>query len=111
MNRLKAAKIRKGDEVKIMTGKDRGRTGKVEKVLTKAGKIIVAGANQYKRHLKARSQNQPSEIITLVKPISIANVSLICPKCSLPTRVGFLLERNKKIRVCKKCATRISASI
>jgi len=96
-------KLRKGDEVKIIRGKDKGKTGKIEKVFSKTKKVIIPGVNLYKRHLKARSQSQPSEIITLTKPIAMANVILICPKCNLPTRVGFEIKDNEKIRICKKC--------
>lgn len=101
--RLKIAKLRKGDEVLVVAGKDKGKKGKVDQMLTKKRKVIVSGINQYKRHLKARSQSEPSEIITLTKPLSFAKVRLICPKCKLTTRVGFLTEGDKKIRTCKKC--------
>ena len=95
-------KLKKGDEVVVVVGKDKGKTGKIEKVFPKINKVLVLGINQYKRHLKARSQSQPSEIITKTLPLSIANVKLICSKCHLPTRVGFSFE-NQKDRVCKKC--------
>lgn len=96
-------KLKKGDEVKVTRGKDKGKTGKIEKVSPKENKVLVLGVNQYKRHLKARSQNQPSEIATITKPLPIANVLLICPKCHLPTRIGYSFEDKKKMRVCKKC--------
>lgn len=95
-------KLKKGDEVRVIAGKDKGKTGKIEKVFPKVDKVLVLGINQYKRHLKARSQSQPSEIITKTLPLSIVNVRLICPKCHLPTRVGFSFE-DKKTRICKKC--------
>ena len=100
-------KIRKGDEVKIIRGKDKGKTGKVERIFPKTGKILVNGVNQYKRHLKARSQNQPSEIVTLTKPLPLVNVVVVCSKCKLPTRIGFKIENNDKIRICKKCKEEI----
>lgn len=103
----KLNKLRKGDEVKIVAGKDKGKTGKVDKVLPLRQKVLVTGVNQYKRHLKARSQNQPSEIATITKPIAIANVSLICPKCKLPTRVGYRADGDKKKRICRKCEQEI----
>lgn len=99
----KITKLRKGDEVKVVTGKDKGKTGKIERVFTKEGKVLIDGVNQYKRHLKARSQTQPSEIVTLTKPLPLANVQLVCPKCHLLTRAGFILENNKKVRICRKC--------
>ncbi|MDO8657250.1 MAG: 50S ribosomal protein L24 [Candidatus Levybacteria bacterium] len=95
-------KLRKGDEVKIIRGKDKGKGGKIDKVFSKENKVLVTGVNQYKRHMKAKSQNQPSEIVTITKPLPVPNVMLVCPKCHLPTRVGFSME-DKKIRICKKC--------
>lgn len=100
-------KLKKGDNVKIVLGKDKGRSAKIEKVFSKLGKVLVTGVNQYKRHLKARSQGQPSEIVTITKPISSYNVALICLHCKLPTRIGFRIEKNDKIRVCRKCDKKI----
>ncbi len=100
-------KLKKGDLVKIVSGKDKGKEGKIEKVLTKIGKVLVTGINQYKRHLKARAQGQSSEIVTVTKPLRESNVALICPHCKLPTRIGFKLEKNDKIRVCRKCEKKI----
>lgn len=96
-------KIRKDDEVKVIRGKDKGKTGKVEKVLSRKNTVVVAGINQYKRHMKTRSVAQKSEIVTVTKPMSLANVQLICPKCHLPTRVGYAVEDGVKKRVCRKC--------
>lgn len=103
----KSKKLRKGDEVRIVRGKDKGKTGKIEKVLPVESQVVVTNINQYKRHLKARSQNKPSEITTITKPLSLANVQLICPKCHVVTRVGFSLQDKKKIRVCRKCEQEI----
>lgn len=96
-------KLKKGDLVKVISGKDKGREAKVEKVLPKIKKILVTGVNQYKRHLKARSQGQSSEIVTITKPLSVSNVAFICPHCKLPSRIGFEVGKNGKIRVCRKC--------
>ena len=99
----KSGKLRKGDEVKIIRGKDKGKTGKIEKVFSESSKVLVTNINQYKRHLKAKSQTQPSEIVTITKPLSWANVQLICQKCHVITRIGFSVQDNKKVRICKKC--------
>ena len=96
-------KIKKGDSIKIIRGKDKGKDGKVEKVFPKLGKVLVANVNLYKRHLKARSEKQPSEIVTLTKPLAMENVALVCPKCHKQVRVGFKIIKDKKIRVCKNC--------
>jgi len=96
-------KLRKGDSVKIAMGKDKGRVGKIEKIYPKENKVLVEGVNQYKRHLKSRTQNQKSEIVTLTKPLPVSAVALVCPKCNKVTRVGFRIEKDKKERFCKKC--------
>lgn len=100
-------KIIKGDTVQVVRGKDAGKSGKVEKVFEKEQKVLVENVNQYKRHLKARSQQEPSEIITLTKPLPVANVQLVCPKCKKITRVGYITEKDSKLRVCRKCEGRI----
>lgn len=95
-------KIKKGDKVKIMLGKDRGKEGTVEHVVAKERKVFVRGVNLYKRHVK-KMQNIEGGIIDLPKPMDISNVSLICPNCKKTTRVGFKMEGTTKIRICKKC--------
>ena len=100
-------KLRKNDEVKVLRGKDAGKTGKLERIFTKEMKVIVSGINQYKRHVKARAQGQQSEIITITKPLPVSQVALVCPKCKQQTRVGYTVEKDKKIRVCRKCGKEI----
>ena len=96
-------KFKKGDQVKVVAGKDKGKVGKIEKILSKENMVVIAGINQYKRHLKARSQNQPSEIITITKPLPLPNIAVVCPKCHLQTRIGFKKEKGETVRFCKKC--------
>jgi len=100
-------KLKKGDSVKVIRGKDKGKTSKIDQVFPKEGKVLVANVNQYKRHLKARSQTKPSEIVTLTKPLPEENVILICPKCHKTTRVGYKIEKDNKLRICKKCKSEI----
>ena len=101
-------KLHTGDTVKIVRGKDSGRTGKIEKVFPKEAKVIVEGVNQFKRHVKARTQGQKSEIITLTKPLPASNVMLQCPKCKKAVRVGYkVLKDGSKTRICKKCNAEI----
>jgi large subunit ribosomal protein L24 len=107
INKIKIKKLKKGDEVQVLSGKDKGKKGKIEAILTKERKVVVTNINQYKRHLKRRSQNQPSEIITLTKPLPIGVVALVCPKCHLPTRVGFKKDKSGMNRFCKKCEAQI----
>ena len=100
-------KLIKGDTVKVVRGKDAGKTGKVERVFGKENKVLVEGVNQYKRHVKARTPNQKSEIITLTKPLPISNVAFICPKCKKEARVGYKILKDGKARICKKCQKEI----
>lgn len=100
-------KLKKGDLVTVVKGKDTGKTEKIEKVFSKENKVVVTGVNQYKRHVKSRMQGQKSEIITLTKPLPIANVQLVCPKCKKLTRVGYKMLKDEKVRYCKKCKAEI----
>ena len=95
-------KIQKGDKVKIILGKDRGKEGKVEYVVGKNRRVFVGGANLYKRHVK-KQRSIEGGIIDIPKSLNISNVALICPNCNKVTRVGFTTEGNEKVRVCKKC--------
>lgn len=100
-------KLKVGDEVKVQIGKDKDKTGKITRVITKENKVIVEGLNQYKRHVKARMQGQKSEIITLTKPYDVSRVALMCPNCKKQTRVGYMIEKSEKVRICRKCNKRI----
>ncbi|MBI2021570.1 50S ribosomal protein L24 [Candidatus Daviesbacteria bacterium] len=95
-------RIKKGDNVLVLLGKDRGKTGQVEKVLGKKGQLIVAGVNIAKRHVR-KYRDIEGGIIDIVKPVDISNVSLICPNCKKPTRVGYEVKGDSKVRICRKC--------
>lgn len=101
-------KLIKGDEVKIVAGKDKGKTGKVEKVFAKEAKVLVPGVNEYKKHQKGGMGYTRSEIITITKPLPVANVQLICQKCKKLTRVGYKMEKGSKTRVCRKCGKELA---
>ncbi len=96
-------KIIKGDTVKILRGKDKGKSGKVEKTYPEDAKVLVAGINEFKRHIKARTRDQKSEIVTITKPVAISAVAIICGKCKKASRVGIKFEKGKKLRFCKNC--------
>jgi large subunit ribosomal protein L24 len=96
-------KIKKGDTVLIISGKDRGKTGKVLKAFPKLAKLLVENVNLRKKHRKPRKTGEKGEIITVPSPIWVSNVKLICPKCNQGTRVGIKREEGKRFRVCKKC--------
>ena len=95
-------KIRKGDKVVVLSGKDKGRTGEVLRVMPKDDKAVVRGVNQVRRHQK-QSQSQEGGIITKEAPIHLSNIALADPKDGKPTRVGFKFEKDgKKVRFAKR---------
>ncbi|OGY87746.1 MAG: 50S ribosomal protein L24 [Candidatus Kerfeldbacteria bacterium RIFOXYA2_FULL_38_24] len=101
-------KIKTGDTVKILSGKDAKKTGKVSQVLAKEGRVVVDGVNKMIRHLKAQKKGEKGQRVDFFGPLSVANVALLCPKCNKPTRIGYYLAKgedgtNKKSRQCKKC--------
>lgn len=98
-------KIRKNDTVLVITGKDKGKKGKVRYAFPKRSQIIVEGINMIKRHSRARGAARQAGIIEREAPIHVSNVMLLCTKCHQPTRVGFrFLENGKKIRICRACS-------
>ena len=100
-------KLIKNDEVLIVRGKDKGKKGKIDRVITREEMILVPGVNLYKKHYKSRVQNKPSEIIEITKPYHVGNVALICPNCHKPTRIGYRFENKEKVRICRKCNKKI----
>jgi len=100
-------KIRKGDTVLIISGKDRGKTGKVLNVFPREEKVVVEGTNIRKKHVRPRRSGEKGQIVEMPAPLSISNVKLICPKCSKATRVGYKIAEEKKYRICKKCGQEI----
>jgi large subunit ribosomal protein L24 len=96
-------KIKKGDKVLIIRGKDRGKSGKVMRVFPKKSMVIVENLNLRKKTVKPRRAGEKGQIVTIPWPIRAANVMLVCPSCSRTVRVGYRFEGNKKLRYCKKC--------
>lgn len=99
-------KLRIGDLVKIVAGKDKGREGKVEMILPKRGSVVVPEVNMYKKHVKGQ-QGQKGGMYDLPRPLNVAKVALICPNCKKQTRVGIEVSKEGKSRVCKKCGKKI----
>ncbi len=96
-------KIKTNDKVKILSGKDKGKIGKVVQVFPDDGKLVVEGLNVIKKHLKTRSKSEKGQVLELAAPFFGSKAALICPKCEKPARVGYKLENDKKLRVCRKC--------
>ena len=100
-------KIHKNDQVLIISGKDKGKKGKVIEALPKEGKIVVDGVNLRKKHTKPKKSGEKGKIVSLPSAFDISNAKIICSKCSKPTRVGYKIEGGKKYRICKKCQREI----
>ncbi len=102
-------RIRKDDQVKVVSGKDAGRTGRVVRLFQDRNKVLVEGVNYVKKHERIQQQGGAQEggIIETEAPIALSNVMPVCPSCGEPTRVGFVYEtegdRRSKVRSCKKC--------
>lgn len=96
-------KIHKDDNILVITGKDKGKKGKVRHAYPDEGRVIVDGINMVKRHTKAKGMARQAGVIEREAPLSVAKVMLICNKCNRPTRVGFHFTEDKKVRVCSSC--------
>ena len=99
--------IKKGDTVVVLSGKDKGKQGKVLEVQPKAGKVIVENINMVSRHQKPRQQGESGGIIKKEAPIYACKVMRVCPKCNKPTRPASKVSGDKRVRVCKKCGAEI----
>ena len=99
-------RIRKGDNVEVLQGRDAGRRGVGEYVVPSTGRVVVDGVNVRKRHAKPRAVGQPGGIIDFNAPLDVSNVMLVCPACDKPTRVGVQIDRSGKWRYCRKCNER-----
>ncbi len=100
-------RVKKGDNVQVLSGNDKGKTGEILEVIPKADKIIVKDVNIRKKHVKARKQGDESGIISVECAIPASKVSVVCPKCGKATRVGYSVEKDKKVRICKKCGAEL----
>ncbi|MGN0738628.1 MAG: 50S ribosomal protein L24 [Treponema sp.] len=98
----KKFKIRKDDTVQVIAGKDKGKTGTVVRVVPAKNAVIVSGINIVKKAMKKRSQQDQGGIVEIEAPLNISNVAIVCKKCG-PTRIGYKLDGDKKLRVCRKC--------
>jgi len=100
-------KLKKGDQVLVLGGKDKGQKGKIEKVLVKENKVLVAEVNMYKKHLRPQGEKQPGGVVEISKPLPASRVALICPKCGKKTRIGYKVTQDSKLRICKQCQAAI----
>lgn len=103
--------VRKGDNVKVLTGKDKGKTGKVLATDPKTGKVLVEGVNMATHHRKARSAGEQSSKVKVEAPLDVSNVQIICPSCGKSVRVRHQEINGKNARVCAKCGASLEAAL
>ncbi len=96
-------KIHKGDIVKIITGKDKEKTGKVLKVFSQKNSILIEGLNVYKKRVKPKKQGEKGQMISVLRPINVSNTMVVCSACGKNTKIGYKLDNKNKVRSCKKC--------
>lgn len=99
---LKKSKLRKNDQVEVITGKAKGKTGRILKVDKDSGRVIIEGVNLVKKAMKPKKQGDKGGIIDIEAPLHISDVQILCKKCG-KTRIGYLVENGEKARICKKC--------
>ena len=104
---MNTLKVRKGDTVQVMIGKDKGKKGEIIKVLPSKSMVVVQNVNQYKRHIKSRQQGQKSEIVVITKPLHVSKVALIDVKKKKPTRVGYKVVKGQKERISRMSKEKI----
>ena len=103
--------LKVNDQVEVLTGKDKGRVGKIIKVDRKSDKALVERINMIKRHTKARAAGQEGQIVEKEAPIHVSNLMLVCPKCTNTVRVAKkTLDDGSKVRICKKCSESVEPS-
>jgi len=96
-------KLKKGDAVKMLSGKDKGKAGKLVKVDPKSGKVAVEGLNLVKKHVRPRKQGEKGEVVGVPRMVNLSKVAIVCSSCKKAVRVGFREEGKTKVRFCKKC--------
>ena len=100
-------KLKKGDNVVVISGNDKGKKGEILQTLPKTDKVIVKGINVRKKHMKPKKQGEQGGIIPIEMALSACKVNVFCGKCGKPTRIKMNIEKEEKIRVCAKCGTNI----
>ena len=100
-------RIKTGDTVKVLSGNDKGVTGEVLEIMPKTNKMVVKGVNIRKKHVKPRKQGEEGGIISVECAIPSSKVNVVCSKCGKATKVGYKVEKDEKVRVCKKCGAKL----
>ena len=96
-------RIKKGDNVRVMTGKDKGKEGKVARAMPSRGFVIIEGINVFKKHARPKRQGEKGQTVSIPGSLAIGTLGLFCPRCARPRRVGIRREEGRVTRYCKKC--------
>lgn len=104
---MKKFKLKTGDTVKVIAGKDKGKTGKIMQVFVEKNRVVVEGVNIMKKHVRARGQGEQGQVIQLAAPLHVSNVMVLDPSKNVPTRIKIEVRDKKKIRIAKKSGTAI----
>lgn len=100
-------RIKKGDQIEIISGKDRGKRGKILRVISKKNKVVIEGLNLIKKHVRPKREGEKGQRVEIPAAASVSNVMIVCPQCGKKTRLGTRVEGEKKLRICKKCKVEI----
>jgi len=100
-------KLKQGDNVIVLSGNDKGKTGEILEIIPSTQKVIVKGVNIRKKHVKPRKAGEEGGIIPSEYPIHSSKVNVVCPKCGKASKIGYVIEDGKKVRVCKKCGAKL----
>ncbi len=100
-------KLRKGDNVIMLNGKDRGKTGKISVIIPTIDRVVVEGLNLIKKNVRAKKQGQKGQIVSRERAVSASSVALVCKSCGKMTRVGYQFSGENKLRICKKCGAEV----
>lgn len=100
-------RIHKGDKIRVMAGKDKGREGVVDRVYKKSNRVLIQKINIYKKHIKKSDKMPQGGVVEVPRPLDLSKVMFICPKCGKLARIEYKIEKSKKYRVCKKCKSTI----
>ncbi|MCX6789231.1 MAG: 50S ribosomal protein L24 [Candidatus Gribaldobacteria bacterium] len=100
-------RIKKGDQVLIIKGKDKKKKGKVARTFPKTDKILLEGLNLKKTHKRPRKEGEKGQVVEIAAPLRVASVMFVCPKCGQAARLGYVVKGESKNRVCKKCGVEV----
>ncbi|HCC60177.1 MAG: 50S ribosomal protein L24 [Candidatus Staskawiczbacteria bacterium RIFOXYC1_FULL_37_43] len=100
-------KVKKGDTILVISGKDKGKVAKILKSLPRERKVLVDGVNLKKKHVRPKREGEKGQVVQVPAPLEVSNIKIVCPKCGKPVRIGYKVEKDIKSRICKKCGQAI----